>query len=273
MLNVPKLRFKEFSGEWVEKSLKEIGDFKNGLNKSKEDFGHGFPFVNLMDVFGKDVVRNEKFDLINANEKDLNLYNLKKGDILFIRSSVKREGVGETVLILDDLTDTTYSGFLIRFRDKEEILNLFYKKYCFKTKKFRNSLLSLSTTSANTNINQESLNILRIHLPQKSEQQKIATFLTSIDKKIEQLTQKEKHLHAYKKGVMQKIFSQEIRFKDDEWVEKKLNDVGKIIGGGTPETIKKEYWDGDIQWFTPTEIKSKYIVSPKLNTPTQNKET
>lgn len=230
IINVPKLRFKEFSGEWEEKYLSELGTFKNGLNKSKEDFGFGYPFVNLMDVFGKDVVFSEKFDLVNANEKDLKLYNLLKGDILFIRSSVKREGVGETILVLDDLENTTYSGFLIRFREKTKYLNLLFKKYCFKTKKFRKSLLSLSTTSANTNINQESLNLLKLNFPAKQEQEKIASFLTSVDIKIEQLTKKEELLQQYKKGVMQKIFNQEIRFKDDdvsefpEWEEYTLND-------------------------------------------------
>lgn len=237
IINVPKLRFKEFSGEWEEKYLSELGTFKNGLNKSKEDFGFGYPFVNLMDVFGKDVVFSEKFDLVNANEKDLKLYNLLKGDILFIRSSVKREGVGETILVLDDLENTTYSGFLIRFREKTKYLNLLFKKYCFKTKKFRKSLLSLSTTSANTNINQESLNLLKLNFPAKQEQEKIASFLTSVDIKIEQLTKKEELLQQYKKGVMQKIFNQEIRFKDDDvsefcdWDEKKLGDVCNIKKG------------------------------------------
>jgi len=241
-MNVPELRFGEFSGEWEEKRLNELGNFKNGLNKSKEDFGHGFPFVNLMDVFGKDVVKNENFDLVNANEKDLTLYNLKKGDILFIRSSVKREGVGETVLIREDLPNTTYSGFLIRFREKKDNLDLLFKKYCFKTKIFRNHLLSLSTTSANTNINQESLNRLKINLPLKLEQEKIASFLSSVDSKIEQLSKKKTLLEQYKKGVMQKFFSQTLRFKNDdgsefpEWVEKKLGEVSIITMGQSPDS-------------------------------------
>ena len=244
-VNVPKLRFREFEGEWVEKRLGDLGYFKNGLNKSKKDFGHGFPFVNLMDVFGKSTILENNFGLVNANKKDLELYTLKKGDVLFIRSSVKKEGVGETALILNDLAHTTYSGFLIRFRDKNDDFDFLYKRYCFKTKRFRNSLLSLSTTSANTNINQESLSLLKIYLPQKTEQQKIANFLTSIDQKIEQLTKKEKLLVAYKEGVMQKIFSRQIRFRDDngevygDWVDGKLGDYGKLIKGLTysPDNI------------------------------------
>jgi type I restriction enzyme S subunit len=71
----------------------------------------------------------------------------------------------------------------------------------------------------------------------KQEQEKIALFLTSVDTKIEQLTKKEELLQQYKKSVMQKIFNQEIRFKDDdgsefcEWEEKKLGDICKLQGG------------------------------------------
>jgi len=72
-------------------------------------------------------------------------------------------------------------------------------------------------------------------------------------------------IEKYKKGVMQQIFNQEIRFKDDngseypDWRDMKLGEVGEIIGGGTPDTSIAEFWGGEINWFTPTEIKSKYI--------------
>jgi len=231
--HTPTLRFPDFKDEWDRKQLSEIGEFKNGINKSKEDFGFGVPFINLMDVFGKSVISDLKLDLVNANEKEINLYELKKGDVLFIRSSVKREGVGETSLILKDLENTVYSGFLIRFRDDKITLDLDFKKYCFSINKFREDLISLSTTSANTNINQESLNELEISFPTLPEQQKISSFLTSVDERIQQLTRKKNLLEQYKKGVMQKIFSREIRFKDDkgkdfpDWDEKTLGDIAE----------------------------------------------
>jgi type I restriction enzyme S subunit len=267
MLNVPKLRFGEFEGEWVERKLSDLGNFKNGLNKSKEDFGHGLPFINLMDVFGKSVISNKNLGLVNSTKKELEAYSLQQGDILFIRSSVKKEGVGETALVLDNLENTTYSGFLIRFRENSDDLDLLYKKYCFKTKKFRNRLLSLSTTSANTNINQELLNLLKLNLPLKPEQQKIAKFLTSTDQKIEQLNQKRTLFGSYKKGLMQKIFSQEIRFKRDDggefedWVEKRLSDLLIIQRGASPRPIQAFIAKKGVNWIKIGDIAegAKYI--------------
>ena len=241
---IPQLRFNEFAEPWEEKRLGDIGSFKNGLNKDKNDFGFGYPFVNLMDVFGKSSISQPNLGLVNANDKDLKLYNLKQGDVLFIRSSVKREGVGETTVVLEDLNNTVYSGFLIRFRDSKRALSLRYKAYCFFTLDFRKKLLALSTTSANTNINQDSLCKIKIAIPSLPEQEKIAAFLGSVDERVSQLTKKKELLEKYKRGVMQKIFNQDIRFKDDNgndfpnWQQKKLGEILKLTIREVPKPDK-----------------------------------
>ncbi|WP_183073594.1 restriction endonuclease subunit S [Roseinatronobacter ekhonensis] len=102
--------------------------------------------------------------------------------------------------------------------------------------------------------------------PTLTEQRKIAGFLGAVDEKITQLSRKRVLLEDYKKGCMQQLFSQKIRFKDDEgkdfpdWEEKKLGEVANIVGGGTPNSEQDEYWGGEIPWFTPTEMKSKYVT-------------
>jgi len=205
-----QLRFKDDDGrefaEWEEFPLSALGEFKNGINKSKEDFGFGYPFVNLMDVFGKPSIKNEDFGLVNVSENEINSYNLLKGDVIFIRSSVKLEGVGETSVVLEDLKNTVYSGFLIRFREYQNKLDLLYKKYCFHHVEFRNQLLSVSTTSANTNINQESLNQLVLRIPSLPEQTKIANFLTAIDDKITHNQTQLDAMKQYKSGLLQQMF-------------------------------------------------------------------
>lgn len=205
-----QLRFKDENGknypDWEEKRLGEIGKLKNGLNKDKSDFGFGSPFVNLMDVFGKYELNNQKFDLVNSNEKEKKLFNVLKGDVLFIRSSVKRTGVGETVIVQENLPNTVYSGFLIRFRENKAFLTQDFKKYCFTSNTFRKELLSFATSSANTNINQDSLNKTRVVIPVIEEQQKIATYLSRIDTKIESVNTQITQTQTFKKGLLQQMF-------------------------------------------------------------------
>lgn len=227
---VPKLRFKGFHSQWFNSLLGDIGTFKNGLNKDKSEFGHGVPFVNLTDVFGKvEIKDNKNLSLVNANKKEVKDYSLLNGDVLFIRSSVKPTGVGETSVVTEDLENTVFSGFLIRYRNKSLLTS--YKKHYFWHPGFRTKLLSLSTTSANTNINQDSLSSLDINIPCEAEQEKIANFLSSADEKIALLNKQHDLLCQYKKGMMQKIFSQELRFKDDngkpfpKWKILQLKDV------------------------------------------------
>lgn len=182
---------------WDVIQLGKIGSFKNGVNKSKDDFGFGVPFINLQDVFGHWEIEHSDFDLVNVTEEELKNYNLKKGDILFIRSSVKLSGVGLTSVIKEDILNTIYSGFIIRFRSKDKIFDIEYTKYCFHDEFFRQRLLQKSTVSANSNINQESLVTLDILLPPIKEQEKIAKILSILDKAIEStnlLIEKEKNI-------------------------------------------------------------------------------
>ena len=123
----PKIRFKGYTKDWEQRKLGELGSLKNGMNFSKEAMGHGFPFINLQNIFGNNVIVN-KLELADATEKQLLEYSLLKGDVLFVRSSVKLEGVGEAALVPETLENTTYSGFIIRFRD-EYGLNNDFKKY------------------------------------------------------------------------------------------------------------------------------------------------
>ena len=233
----PSLRFPSFNGDWEHRRLGEIGALKNGLNKDKSDFGFGFSFINLMDVFGRSIYEPTDLGLVNASPKDLRNYDVRAGEVLFIRSSVKREGVAEAILIPEVLPETVYSGFLIRFRETSNVLAIAFRRYVFGTRGFRKEVLSYATTSANTNINQESLEKVAVIFPTLPEQQKIADFLTAVDKRIGQLIQKKALLEDYKKGVMQQLFSQAIRFKDDhgndfpDWEEKKLGEVCSILKG------------------------------------------
>jgi len=207
-----KKRLPGFSGDWEEKKLGEIGEFKNGINKAKEDFGFGQPFVNLLDVFGvPQLFLNSKLGLINSSISERNMYNLLKGDVLFVRSSVKPEGVGLTSLVATNLKDTVYSGFLIRFRDHGK-LDFGYKIHCFNEEMFRKNVVNNSTVSANTNINQNSLKELLIKIPPTQEEQRaIAQVLSDMDNEITSLEQKGDKYKSIKQGMMQELLTGKTR--------------------------------------------------------------
>ena len=199
--------------DWEVKTLGELGSFKNGISKPSEDFGFGSPFVNLMDIFGiTKISETNHLGLINSNIIEQNTYSLKEGDVLFVRSSVKPDGVGLTTVIKKDLDKTVYSGFILRFREIGNELTTDFKEYVFYNKGFRDSLISSSTVSANTNINQPALKQLIIVYPSsKEEQTAIANVLSSMDKEIETLNTKLEKYRNLKTAMMQQLLTGKIR--------------------------------------------------------------
>lgn len=198
----------EIPADWSIKYLGEIGDFKNGINKGSEDFGFGSPFVNLMDVFGVQSIRSSThLGLVNSNSSEQQTYDLRKGDVLFIRSSVKPEGVGLTTLIEGDLPEVVYSGFIIRFRDYGN-LNTLFKRFCFYENNFRSRVIASSTVSANTNINQDNLKRLQLGFPSSVQEQKlIGEFLLGMEQEITALEAERAKTQAIKQGMMQELLT------------------------------------------------------------------
>jgi type I restriction enzyme S subunit len=201
-------RLPGFKGEWVETALGNIGKFKNGFNKDSSAFGHGSPFVNLMDVFGVNAIASTShLGLVASTKMDQEVYDLQPGDVLFIRSSVKPSGVGLTAVVDCDLPNTVYSGFLIRFRDGGT-LDSGFKKHCFYAETFRKKLIAASSVSANTNINQTALGALTVLLPPtKAEQTAIATVLSDMDVELAVLEQRRDKTRALKQGMMQELLT------------------------------------------------------------------
>jgi len=212
--------------DWEVVNLENIGNFKNGINKSKEDFGFGSPFVNLLDVFGiPHISSNKKLDLVNSNSEEKKLYNLVEGDVIFVRSSVKPSGVGLTTVVKSDLKDTVFSGFLIRFRININFSNE-YKIHCFHSKSFRTRLIASSSFSANTNINQDALKKLQIPLPPLPEQEAIAEVLSDTDALIGALEKRIAKKRLIKQGAMQTLLTPPARRGGkDDWEVKKIKDI------------------------------------------------
>ena len=158
------------------------------------------------------------------------------GDVLFVRSSVKLEGVGEAALVPQTLENTTYSGFIIRFRDEYGLDNNF-KRFVFGIDSVRNQIMSQATNSANKNISQSVLENLELAIPSKSEQQKIGAYFSNLDYLITLHQRKCEEMKTLKKYMLQKMFPQngqlvpQIRFSGftEDWEQRKLNEIADKV--------------------------------------------
>ena len=211
--------------DWEAINVGKLGSLKNGINKGKDSFGKGYPFVNLNDVFGSDEIKDaSNLGLVDTNNHERQIYNLVKGDILFVRSSVKPEGVGQTTLIRNNLQHTVFSGFIIRLRFTNMMDDLF-KKYCFNESRFRKRLLDSSSVSANTNINQNAIIQSLLCVPRSIlEQNRIAKVLSDIDSLITSLEKLIEKKKLIKQGVMQELLTGKRRLPgfSGEWETKRL---------------------------------------------------
>ena len=196
---------------WEEMSLGKIGSFKNGVNKGKEDFGFGTMFVNIIDAY-PDKLQVENLGRINVNNQEITTYQLEKGDLIFVRSSVKPDGVGYNTLFEGYKEKVVYCGFMIRFRlhNKDEFNPLFYNYY-FRSEIFRKAVINCSTVSANTNVNQENLKKLIGYKLPKKEQIKIGEILSSIDNEIESEEIYVSKILKIKTGLMQDLLTGKVR--------------------------------------------------------------
>ena len=229
---VPELRFHEFEGEWEEKKLGEILEFKNGINAPAEDYGTGIKFINVLDILENKYITYENIiGKVNIDDKKLKENEVNYGDILFQRSSETKEEVGMSNVYLDNRV-ATFGGFVIRGK-KISKYDPMFMNLVLRTDYVRKQMEKSAGGSTRFNIGQNELRKIKYIDPSISEQQKIGAFFYKIDKKLELQQEKIENLKKYKKGMMQRIFSQEIRFKDDngndypDWEEKKLGEISK----------------------------------------------
>jgi type I restriction enzyme S subunit len=262
---VPALRFNEFEGEWNEITLRQLFTFKNGLNSDKEKYGSGVKFINVLDIIGNEAITYDSIiGKVEVTYKELEKNEVIYGDVLFQRSSETREEVGQANIYVDKINSAVFGGFVIRGRKKQDY-DPYFINYLLKTSPARKEITTKSGGSTRYNVGQESLSQVFVNLTTLPEQQKIASFLSAVDEKIQQLTKKKALLEQYKKGVMQKLFSGQLRFKDEkgkdypDWEEKKIGDITKVSTGGTPKTVKSEYWGGDIRWMNSGELNLKVV--------------
>ena len=199
-------------GEWQVRRLGEFGEFKNGLNKGKEDFGFGTKFVNISDVY-LPRLDTDNLGRMNATSSEVESYRLEVGDILFDRSSVKLEGVGYPTVFEGADEPVIFCGFIIRFRMLESIARPIFLCEQMRDELFRNRMFQIATRSANVNVNQEQLSKLQVVLPPVQEQETIITILDIHNARIRAEEAELAKLRKVKRGLMDDLLTGKVRVK------------------------------------------------------------
>lgn len=259
--NIPELRFPEFSEKWSKSLLGDVVDITSASRVHKDEWTeHGVPFFRSSDVVASfNGTKNTKafisLELYNSLSKKIG--RVKKGDLLITGGG----SIGIPFLIKND--DPLYfkDADLLWIKNTENTSGQFLYSFFItpQFKKYLGCITHIGTIAHYTVVQAKNT---PFHFPSLPEQQKIAEFLSAVDKRIELLQAKKEKLEAYKKGVMQQIFSQKLRFKSDDgsdfpdWEEKKLGEMAKIFSGGTPKSSKPEFYGGSIPFIRSGEINS-----------------
>ena len=206
----PKLRFKEFDGDWLKLKYKDVLTIKYGKDHKSLNDGD-------IPVYGT-----------GGLMRHVNKYLYDGESILIGRKGTidKPKYINEKFWTVDTLFYTEI---------EESIVPLFLYQHALEV-----NWLGLNEATGVPSLNTTSIYNIDISIPSKEEQTKIASFLSNVDEKISQLTQKLELLSQYKQGMMQKLFSQQIRFKADdgsefgEWGEYKIFDlaIDKTLNNG-----------------------------------------
>ncbi|MDD3256445.1 MAG: restriction endonuclease subunit S [Parabacteroides sp.] len=274
--NVPKLRFPEFKGEWEEKKLGEIAEkriLKNNNSHFKNVFTnsavHGI--INQRDFFDKDIANQDNINGYYIVEKDDFVYNPRISTSAPV-GPISRNKFGTGVM------SPLYSVF--RFKKG----NLDFIEWFFRTTYWHRHMEDIANYGARADRMSFAISDfykMPVPDPVPKEQTKIATFLTAVDEKLTQLKKKKALLEQYKKGVMQKLFSQELRFKDEnnqdfpDWQEIPLYSIAKkskeknkgraintVFSNSATQGIvlQTDYFDKEIA--NSKNIDGYYIVEP-----------
>ena len=230
----PKLRFKEFDGDWQKTT---IGAKSEIVTSGSRDWAQyysdsGDKFIRMTNLVRNGInldLSDLRFVQLPVGSNEGKRTSLEKGDILI---SITAE-LGKLGWIPEGL-GTAYINQHTALVRMKNTLDSKFVAYALSTEKYNNKLNSLNDSGAKAGLNLGSIRSFELTIPSKPEQTQIASFLSAVDEKISQLTQKLELLSQYKQGMMQKLFSQQIRFKADdgsefgEWEEKELKDIAEI---------------------------------------------
>ena len=271
--NVPKLRFPGFADPWEQRKALHLASYSKGKGYSKDDLTEsGTPVILYGRLYTKyESVIEEVDTFVDASNDGI----YSHGDEVIVPAS------GETAEDIARASAVAQPGVLLGgdlniLRPNKSITSLFMA-LSLSNGTAQKELSKRAQGKSVVHVHNSDIQDVTISYPTIDEQTQIGAFFRSLDSLITLHQRKLDHLKEMKKGLLQKMFPKngesipELRFPGfaDPWEQRKLGEIAEIVGGGTPNTSVEEYWDGDIDWYTPAELGDRRYVDSSLRKITQ----
>lgn len=207
-----KTRLAGFTGEWATVAIASLLEFKNGLNKSSDFFGAGTPIVNFMDVMnGPMIWRKDVTGRVTLTKDEIKRFSARRGDLFFTRTSETVDEVGTAAVLVDDIPDACFSGFILRGRPRSGAVDSRFLARAFQLDVVRLQVVSSATYTTRALTNGRALGRVVVSLPAIDEQRAIVAVLDDMDAEIAALRAGLNKARAIKAGMMQQLLTGRVR--------------------------------------------------------------
>jgi type I restriction enzyme S subunit len=267
--NIPEIRFKGFEGEWTNSQMSVLADYSKGRGYTKNDLiKNGTPIILYGRLYTKYGTSISEVDTFVVDKKG-SVYS-KGSEVIVPASGETAEDIAIASVV--EMPGIILGGDLNIIRLNNKIHPLFLALSISHGQQ-HNELSKKAQGKSIVHLQNSDIKETTLIYPQRKEQSRIGSFFKKLDKLITLEQQKYDKLQILKKAMLEKMFPKdgadvpEIRFKgfSEVWKITKLKYISDIIGGGTPSTNIKEYWNGDIDWYSPTEIGYNVYAEGSVN--------
>ena len=272
--------------EWKRYKLSDLYEMSSGISSTKEQAGHGSPFLSFSVVFNNYFLPDSLIDLMDTTEGDKQKYSINEGDIFLTRTSETVDELAMSSVALKDYPEASFSGFLKRLRpvDKRIVYPKFMAFY-LRSPLFRRTIINNTVMTLRASFNEAMFSYLEIMLPDFDTQKKIGDFLYSLEKKKQTNNQINQELEAmaktlydywfvqfdfpdqngkpYKSSGGKMVYHPELKREIPEgWGVEKIEDIAQTGSGGTPKSTNVSYYsNGEIPWINSGELEQTVITS------------
>ncbi|MEC8811196.1 MAG: restriction endonuclease subunit S [Pseudomonadota bacterium] len=257
----------------------DLYTMSSGIASTKDQAGHGSPFLSFSVVFNNYFVPDALPDLMATSDKEKETYSIKSGDIFLTRTSEVVDELAMSCVAIKDYPNASYSGFLKRLRPTQT--NITYSKFMafyLRSPMFRKTMTNNAVMTLRASLNEAIFSYLDLLLPEYDDQVKAGDLLYLLNEKIALNNQINAELEAmaktlydywfvqfdfpdangkpYKTSGGNMVYNHALKREIPEgWEDGTLEDLGQIVGGSTPSTQSPENFTTEgTPWITPNDL-------------------